>query len=79
MDLYGIRLDRRYYMVLQRLYPLNSACNPIIFMWFSKQLLPCGSPKSSKATRCYESNETTKTTFVQSTLNCLSNVSTKRT
>ncbi|XP_052266057.1 cardioacceleratory peptide receptor-like [Dreissena polymorpha] len=64
MDLYGINeLDRRYYMVLQRLYPLNSACNPIIFLLFSKQLLPCGSPKSSKATRCYESIETTKTTL----------------
>ncbi|XP_052252203.1 cardioacceleratory peptide receptor-like isoform X2 [Dreissena polymorpha] len=64
MDLYGINeLDRRYYMVLQRLYPLNSACNPIIFLLFSKQLLPCGSPKSSKATRCCESIETTKTTL----------------
>ncbi|XP_052252137.1 isotocin receptor-like isoform X3 [Dreissena polymorpha] len=64
MDLYGINeLDRRYYMVLQRLYPLNSACNPIIFLLFSKQLLPCGSLKSSKATRCCESIETTKTTL----------------
>ncbi|XP_052268986.1 mesotocin receptor-like [Dreissena polymorpha] len=64
MDLYGIhQLDHRYYIVLQRLYPLNSACNQIVFLLFSKHLLPCGSATSSKVTRCYESIGTTITTL----------------
>ncbi|KAH3870952.1 hypothetical protein DPMN_034145 [Dreissena polymorpha] len=37
MDLYGINeLDHRYYKVLQRLHALNSACNLMIFLLFSK-------------------------------------------
>ncbi|KAH3769048.1 hypothetical protein DPMN_170295 [Dreissena polymorpha] len=63
LDVYQIDvLDVRYYIVLQRLYPLNSACNPVIFLFFSRNILPCGSPKSSETTRGYESDVTTNTT-----------------
>ncbi|KAH3878533.1 hypothetical protein DPMN_002429 [Dreissena polymorpha] len=63
LDVYQINmLDFRYYIVLQRLYPLNSACNPVIFLFFSRNILPCGSLKSSETTRGYDSVDTTNTT-----------------
>ncbi|KAH3856164.1 hypothetical protein DPMN_098746 [Dreissena polymorpha] len=63
LDVYQCNLlDGRYYIVLQRLYPLNSACNPVIFLFFSRNLLPCGSSKSSETTRGYESVGTINTT-----------------
>ncbi|KAH3717005.1 hypothetical protein DPMN_059743 [Dreissena polymorpha] len=63
LDVYQINvLDVRYYIELQRLYPLNSACNPLIFLFFSRDILPCGSPKTSDTTRGYESVDTTNTT-----------------
>ncbi|KAH3708668.1 hypothetical protein DPMN_068125 [Dreissena polymorpha] len=55
-------LDCRYYIVLQRLYPLNSACNPVIFLFFSRNILPCGSLKSSETMRAYDIVDTTNTT-----------------
>ncbi|XP_052245546.1 neuropeptide S receptor-like [Dreissena polymorpha] len=62
LDVFNISvLDSRFYLILQRLYPLNSAFNPIIFLLFNKHLLPCWSPKSADKT--YESVRTTKTTL----------------
>ncbi|KAH3716977.1 hypothetical protein DPMN_059713 [Dreissena polymorpha] len=61
LDVFDISvLDPRFYLILQRLYPLNSAFNPIIFLLFNKHLLPCWSPKSADKT--YKSVRTTKTT-----------------